>query len=89
MEDTRKHAKKMEAKENGWSAEIKKSNARFEKEKNEKFQAMAKDALTKAREGLEERRIQLSVAKEQLKNENAKRGKVEKLYKSIKHDLIL
>ena len=37
IEDPRRHAKEMKAKENERGAEIKKSNARFEKQKKEKL----------------------------------------------------
>ena len=118
-EASRRHAKKMEAKEKEWKAEIKKAveakeiewraelkeaSARFEKEIKGKLQAIekeikgklqamagekkAKDALTKARAGSEERKAQLLVAKEQHKKEKEKREKAENLHKSIKFELV-
>merc|ERR1712086_986592 len=60
--------------------------AATESERVESKAARATDALTKARVGSEELRTQLGVTKEQLKNEKAKREKVEKLYKSTKQD---
>jgi hypothetical protein len=42
IEDSRRHAKEMEAKENQKRAEIKKLNAWVEKEKKEKLHALAK-----------------------------------------------
>ena len=45
------------------------------------------DALTKAREDAEELRTQLGAAKDQLKNEKAKRENVDKVYKNTKQAL--
>ena len=85
--------KAVEAKEIEWRAELKEASARCEKEINAKLQAMAgekkaKDALTKARAGSEERKAQLVVAKEQHKKEKEKREKAENLHKSIKLELV-
>ena len=96
--------KAVEAKEIEWRAELKEASARFEKEIKGKLQAIekeskgklqamagekkAKDALTKARAGSEERKAQLVVAKEQHKKEKEKREKAENLHKSIKLELV-
>jgi len=54
-------------------------------EKSKATKAM--DALMKAREGSEELRTQLGAAKNQLKNEKAKRENVDKVYKNTKQAL--
>ena len=62
--------------------------AATESERVEKSKATrAMDALTKAREDAEELRTQLGAAKNQLKNEKAKRENVDKVYKNTKQAL--
>ena len=62
--------------------------AATESERVEKSKAKrAMDALTKAREDAEELRTQLGAAKNQLKNEKAKRENVDKVYKNTKQAL--